>query len=154
MPDSFAATQRVDKASLFNNYFYSVFVRSSYQLPPISDLKQPLSFLSEINISELDVFGTLRSLDPSKAMGCDKISQKLLKNCALALYQPLHHLFSLSLSQSYLPSEWRTHLIKTGIQIWKSEFCEKLPANFVAMYCLQGPGETCLQLYDLLTCSQ
>ena len=45
-------------------------------------------------------------------MGCDGISPKLLKNCALALYQPLHHLFSLSLLQNYLPSEWRTHLIE------------------------------------------
>ena len=45
-------------------------------------------------------------------MGSDGISPKLLKNCALALYQPLHHLFSSSLLQNYLPSEWRTHLIK------------------------------------------
>ena len=35
-----------------------------------------------------------------------------MKICALSLYQPLHHLFSLSLSQKYLPLEWRTHLIK------------------------------------------
>ena len=45
-------------------------------------------------------------------MGSDGISTKLLKNCALALYQPLHHLFSSSLLQNCLPSEWRTHLIK------------------------------------------
>ena len=56
-----------------------------------------------------NVFRTLRSLDPSKAMGCDKIIPNLLKNFALAPYQPLHNLFS---SQSYLPSKWRTHLIK------------------------------------------
>ena len=54
----------------------------------------------------------LRSLDETKAMGYDGISPKLLKQCALSLYQPLHYLFSLSLSQSYLPLEWRTHLIK------------------------------------------
>ena len=45
-------------------------------------------------------------------MGCDGISPKLLKLCALALYQPFYHLFCLSVSQSYLPFEWRTHLIK------------------------------------------
>ena len=45
-------------------------------------------------------------------MGNDGISPKLLKQCALSLYQPLHYLFSLSLSQSYLPLEWCTHLIK------------------------------------------
>ena len=63
-------------------------------------------------MTELDVFRAFQSLEPSKAMGCDGISPKLLKNCALALYQPLHHLFSLSLSQCYLPMEWRVHLIK------------------------------------------
>ena len=45
-------------------------------------------------------------------MGCDGISPKLLKYCALPLYQPLHHLFCLSLSQCYVPLDWRTHLIK------------------------------------------
>ena len=50
------------------------------------------------------------SLDPSKASGCDGIGSKLLKDCALALYQPLHHL--VSFSQHYIPVEWRTHLIK------------------------------------------
>ena len=43
-------------------------------------------------------------------MGCDGISPKLLNVCALPLYQPLHHLFSLTLSQCYFPMEWRTHL--------------------------------------------
>ena len=85
---------------------------SSFQLPPLGDLPQPMSTLSEVSFTELDVFHVLQSLDPSKAMGCDGISPKLLKNCALALYQPLHHLFSLSLSQCYLPMEWRVHLIK------------------------------------------
>ena len=71
-----------------------------------------MSTLSEVSFTELDVFHVLQSLDPSKAMGCDGISPKLLKNCALALYQPLHHLFSLKLSQCYLAMEWRIHLIK------------------------------------------
>ena len=73
----------------------------------------PSSSLSDICISELDVFRVLRSLDVTKAKG---ISPKLLKTCALSLYQPLHHLFSLSLSQKYLPLEWRTHLIKPIIK--------------------------------------
>ena len=50
-------------------------------------------------------------------MGCDGISPRLLKHCALPLCQPLLHLFTLSLSQHYVPLEWRIHLIKP---IWKS----------------------------------
>ena len=84
----------------------------SFQLPPFNEMDMPSTTLSDICISELDVFRVLSSLDVTKAKGCDGISPKLLKNCALSLYQPLHHLFSLSLSQKYLPLEWRTHLIK------------------------------------------
>ena len=53
-------------ASLFNKYFFSVFVRSCYELPPTHELNRPSSYLSEISFNEQDVF---RSLDPSKAMG-------------------------------------------------------------------------------------
>ena len=42
----------------------------------------------------------------------DGIGPKLLKHCAIALYQPLHHLFCESLAQQIIPFEWRTHLIK------------------------------------------
>ena len=50
---------------------------SSFQLPPLGDLPQPMSTLSEVSFTELDVFHVLQSLDPSKAMGCDGISEKL-----------------------------------------------------------------------------
>ena len=72
----------------------------------------PLMNISEITISELDVYKALSSLDTTKASGCDGISAKLLKHCAIALYQPLHHLSSLSLCQHYIPLEWCTHLIR------------------------------------------
>ena len=50
-------------------------------------------------------------MNPTKAMGIDGIAPKVLKSCALALNQPIHHLFVLGLSQHYLPKEWRLHLI-------------------------------------------
>ena len=96
--DDVSAISDTDKASLFNQFFYSVFTRSSFQLPPFSELSIPSSSLSDISFSDLDVFRVLRSLDVSKAMGCDGISPKILKHCALALYQPFYHLFSLSIS--------------------------------------------------------
>ena len=106
------------KACLFNKYFHSIFTRSSFQLPSLSELSTPQLYVGEIEISELDLYNALTSLDSSKASGCDGISAKILKKCAIALYQPLHYLFSLSLSQHYLPLEWRTHMITP---IFKSE---------------------------------
>ena len=34
-----------------------------------------------------------------------------VKHCSSALFQPLHHLFMLSLSQHYIPIEWRIHKV-------------------------------------------
>ena len=47
----------------------------------------------------------------SRAMGIDDIGPKILKHCTLALYQPVYHLFSMCLSQYYIPHEWRIHKI-------------------------------------------
>ena len=106
------AVSNYDKACFFNRYFHSVFTKSSFQLPPVHLLPRPQSYIGDITISESDVFCALTSLDPTKAMGTDGISPRLLKVCALPLLQPLHHLFSQSLTQYYIPLEWRTHLIK------------------------------------------
>ena len=65
----------------------------------------------DINISESEAYNILVTLDPTKAMGIDGTGPKLLKHCALALFKPLHHLFSLSLTQHYIPEEWRIHRI-------------------------------------------
>jgi len=44
-------------------------------------------------------------------MGIDSISPKVLKHCALAIFEPVNHLFQLSLDQGYLPQEWKLHLV-------------------------------------------
>ena len=112
--------------------FHSVFTKSSYILPHVDMLPSPQSTLSDISISEDDVYSTLISLDPMKSMGNDGISPKLPKHCALALYQPLHHLFLLTFSQSYIPEEWRTHLstpiLKSGV---KSKVCNYRPISLL-----------------------
>ena len=108
---SHIATSDIEKANLFNTFFHSVFTHSSYNLPPLEMLPVPPSTISDITISESDIYVAMTSLNPTKAMGIDGIGPKLLKHCALALYQPLHHLFTLSLVQHYLPQEWRFHLI-------------------------------------------
>ena len=44
-------------------------------------------------------------------MGIDGIPPKLLRNCALALLIPIHHLFSTSLEKHVIPHEWKCHSI-------------------------------------------
>ena len=51
-------------------------------------------------------------------MGRDGISSAILQCCAVTLVEPVHHLLSQCLSQSYLPKEWHNHYI---IRIPKSK---------------------------------
>ena len=127
--NSSTASTDSEKILLFNKFFHSVF---AYQLPPLLESASPTSTLSDIGISESDVFEALCSLDTSKAIGIDGIGPNVLHHCALALYKPLHHLFLLSLSHSNIPAEWRTHMIipvfKSGD---KSSVCNYCPISLL-----------------------
>ena len=108
-----SATSDSEKADLFNTFFHSVYKPSlsNPSLPPSSEPTLTYPNITNISFTELDVFSALSSLDPAKSMGVDCIGSKLLKHCALALYIPLHHLFSLSISKHSIPSEWKHHSI-------------------------------------------
>ena len=106
-----------DQARLFNEYFYSVFTHSTYDLPSPMDLSTVEPGLSTINVSTMEVFQALCDLDPNKAFGIDSISPALLKYCAEPLAAPIRYLFTLSLNSHSLPQEWRTHCV---VPVFKS----------------------------------
>lgn len=57
------------------------------------------------------MFKVLSTLDTSKSTGPDGIGPRILKCCALALFEPLHYLYTLCLSQGTIPREWCLHRI-------------------------------------------
>ena len=106
------ATCDQDKARLFNSYFYSVFNDKDLTNDSLTTTNETSgASLSDIVITAEDVHEALVSLDPNKVMGPDGISPKVLKYCADALCQPISYLFQLTITNSYLPSEWRTHCV-------------------------------------------
>ena len=109
--DDSSATRDIDKATLFNRYFYSAFSQSTYSLPNFDDMPSTNSTTDSINITEDEVHTALLSLDSSKTIGIDGISAAVLKNCAIVLTKPLHYLFSYSIYHCWLPSEWQIHCI-------------------------------------------
>ena len=93
------------------SFFHSVFTHNHFNLPPSDSLSQPPHCIDNACISQLNVLEALQCLTSDKSSGLDRIGPKLLKNCALALYIPIHHLFSLSLPSHTIPSEWKIHSI-------------------------------------------
>ena len=75
--DEFAYTD-LQKAQMFNNYFYSVFSGT----PSIPDT-QPSDHLAihDIRFFDTDVLYLLASFDTSKACGIDNLSPKIFKFC-------------------------------------------------------------------------
>jgi len=93
--------------------FFSVFTTSNFLLQANSDLidHSHRHHLLSIQISEQDVLDVLTSLHiTDKATGIDGVGPRILKQCALILIKPLHHLFSASLSKCSIPYEWHIHI--------------------------------------------
>ena len=100
------------KANLFNRFFNSTFSSSTYVLPPVECLPTPTSQLSHIDITPIDVYNALSSIDPTKAIGCDNIHPYILKHCATTLCTPITNLFQACIQNQSLPTEWKVHKIR------------------------------------------
>ena len=105
-------TNNQDKAELLNNYFVSqtILPSTNIPLPPfyyITDAR-----LDQITITPSDVRDVLLQLDTSKAVGPDRISNKILKSCADSLCNPLTHLLWKSLNIGVFPDLWKESYIR------------------------------------------
>ena len=58
-------------------------------------------------VSEIEVFLLLESLDTNKSLGIDKIHPLLLKPAALQIYRPLTFIFNLSINQGIFPDSMK-----------------------------------------------
>ena len=108
------STNNIDKANLFSDYFYSVFLHDqhNYHCPSNNDC-----YLHDIEISTQEVFNILSTLDVTKAAGINGISPRILRNCASSLLIPICHLFKISTPTGNIPTQWCIHCI---VPIFKS----------------------------------
>ena len=100
-------TNDTDKAEILNNHFIaqSVMPNSNAQLPPMHYLTH--ARLDRIAVTPLMVKKILQSLNVNKAVGIDHIGNRILKECAESLSEPLSILFQSSLDQGIFPTSWK-----------------------------------------------
>jgi len=150
-----AAACDIEKATMFNNYFYSVFTSSGTTSPVDNtvDINVEQQIVC-ITISECDTYEAFSSLNPCKALGMDDIGPRVLKSCAVFLYKPFHYLYNLILRQHCLPLEWCIHCIvpifKSGD---KSSVSDYRPVYTCIVQFFKGVGTTDLR-QDNWTCLQ
>ena len=90
------------KANLFHDFFRE-------QCRPITlsnnQTIETVTRLSDITIDTDTIIKLIRSLDPNKAHGCDRISMRMLKLCATSISKPLHTPFNNSVLNECFPNE-------------------------------------------------
>ena len=97
-----------DQANLFNKYFHSVFRdKTTHKLDFTASTEVNSNNLCSIDLSTVDVFEVLSSVDPGKASGPDGIPGKVLRECASELSPYLTPIFIASLSQGMVPFAWK-----------------------------------------------
>ena len=95
----------LDKAELFNSYFYEQFSEaSSYNI----DINWSNDQQFDIDFSHQRIRKLLLKINENKACGPDEIHGKILKNCAVSLAYPLSILFKNSYNTGSIPQEWKT----------------------------------------------
>ena len=86
----------------------------------------------------------LNSLDPNKACGPDRITNKFLRECAQTLAKPLAKLFSKSFSQGEIPLEWKQANITP---IYKGKGSRLAAVNYRPVSLLCSISKICERLY-------
>ena len=99
-------------ATLFNDFFHSVFTSSDFILPSHSFPAPSFPCISELSLDPSEVYTILAQLDITKAMGCDNLHPSVFKHCADLLADPITFLFNWSLEFATFPSEWKIHKIR------------------------------------------
>ena len=112
-------TETAEKAEVFNQYF----TKQCKLDPTQNDLLPDFTLLTDNKIEAIiptpvEIFNILKHLNLSKAVGPDKISNRILKECAISLSELLARLFNLSLAQGVFPSCWK---VANVIPIFKKE---------------------------------
>ena len=117
-PDGTLTTSDEEICTLLNDFFISVLTKENLKDMPVPENKNNDIFLSDIIITSKAVHDKLIKLDPHKAPGPDKIPTILLKKLAAEISIPLAIIFNKSLSEGYVPSQWKvaevTAIFKKG----------------------------------------
>ena len=111
------------KTCILNDFFSSVFTEEDMNnIPKMTPGEKSNNiFISEVlNITEENVSLKLKSLNPNKSPGPDKLYPKLLKELHHELSIPFTYLFKLSVKEGLLPQDWKdaevTPIYKKGLK--------------------------------------
>lgn len=106
-PTVVSVEEELIKANSFNTYFQSVFTANNGKNTPLLFQDKNLSTLSVPQLSEPGLLSLLLNIDGEKGCGPDRIPNAFLKRYAESVCKYLFLIFSKSLKDCQVPSEWK-----------------------------------------------
>ena len=133
--DGTNAYNSLEKAEALNEYFGSVYQDESDNIPPATKNYSGIP-LSSIEITHEMVMDKLNTLNPGKSTGLDGLHPYFLYSLADILCSPLKILFTKSLKEGVVPSQWLEACIiaihKKGL---KSAVVNYRPVSITSVVC-------------------
>ena len=96
-----------EAANLLASFFETTFTNENVSNLPEFSNRLSGCYLSDVHISEKEIFHKLCNLKPYKSPGPDSLHSYVLKTCASSLAKPLCILFKQSLTTSSIPNDWK-----------------------------------------------
>ena len=102
---------------MLNDYFCSIsdLRDDNKPLPEFDDRR--INTITNIVVTDQDIIDVISLLDPDKAVGPDRISNKMLREVKLEIAGPLSALFNKSLTEKKFPKNWKLAFV---IPLFKS----------------------------------
>ena len=97
----------LDKANILNDFFVAQTILDDQNATITDTVTQDNAFLNRISITPAEVNSVLQTLKLGKSSGPDTINNRILKELATPLSQPLCDLFNSSLIQCVCPNTWK-----------------------------------------------
>ena len=135
--DGNIVNEDTEMANILNDFFASVFTdEDPGDIKPFPARHNDDTYLNNIHITERDILQTVTKMNVNKTPGPDKISPRILKEVKEEISHPLFILFSESLRQGKVPTDWKyanvTPVFKKGV---KSNPSNYRPISLTSVIC-------------------
>jgi hypothetical protein len=100
-------TDAMLKAKELNKYFVSISTIHDNDIAVPAVTKRTQNSLPEISTNSLEILNILKNLQTNKAPGPDGVSNRILKETASIICEPLSYIFNRLLNEGYHPHCWK-----------------------------------------------
>ena len=134
--DGSIASSDVEMATMFNDYFSSVFTREDTSSFPVTDTTSTPLISDSIEFTPEIVNNKILSLPNSKSPGPDGWPIPLIKSLSEFISIPLSIIFNKSFNSGSLPNDWKNaQVIPIHKKCARSQACNYRPVSLTSIFC-------------------